>query len=99
MANREPTPSCRCNRAVPVILLAAGTVCLAGALAVSGGVAALLLSVIGEPGAGDCTGALILPLLSVAASAVVGFSGIVLNVAAGVAFLRQLRAADRATRI
>ncbi len=74
-----------------MILLAAGTVCLSGALAVSGGVAALLLAVIGEPDAGDCTGALMLPLLSVGASAVVGTFGIMLNVAAGMMFLRAIR--------
>lgn len=77
-------------RAAAAAVLGAGLACLLGALAVAGGVAAVLLDALagGAGDAGGCMGACVLPALMLAGSAAMGTIGAGLCVAGGLMFWR-----------
>jgi hypothetical protein len=72
-----------------MLLLVAGLTCLLGALAVAGGVAALLLGdrVEGQP-PGDCAAGDVIAFLLLCSSALTGLLGAGLTAASGVLFWR-----------
>jgi hypothetical protein len=90
-AAREPG---RLGRGTAAVLLAVGTTCLLGALAVAGGVAAVLIDALasGAGGDGGCMGALALPFLLLVGSAGLGIVGATLAVGGGVIFWRLAEA-------
>jgi hypothetical protein len=77
-------------RGAAAAVLGAGLACLLGALAVAGGVAAVLLDALagGAGDAGGCMGACVLPALMLAGSAGLGTLGAGLCTAGGMMFWR-----------